>query len=85
MAWIETSRKRTVFGNKRVVIIRGTVASGDTSAVINTGLNQIDSVDPRFKDLLDRTIGSAETGSNITLSFTNPAATKIVEVQVIGA
>lgn len=85
MAWSESSRLKTVFGNKKVVIIKGTVASGDTSSgAIDTGLVAIDYVSAHFKDLGDKTIQTSESGGALTLTFTNPAATKIVEIMVFG-
>ena len=84
MALSASSTKRTVFGNKKVVIIRGTVASGDTSGTVETGLNGIDYVVAHFKDLADKTIQTSESGGTITLTFTNPAATKIFELVAIG-
>jgi len=84
MALAVTSTKRTVFGNKKVVIIRGTVASGDTSGSVPTGLNGVDYIEAHFKDLADKTIRSSESGGTITLTFTDPAATKIFELVAIG-
>lgn len=84
MAIAVTSTKKTVFGNKKVVIIRGTAASGDTSGSVVTGLNGIDSVHAVWKDLADKNIQTSESGGTITLAFTNPAATKIWELVVIG-
>lgn len=84
MALAVSSTKRTVFGNKKVVIIRGTVASGDTTGSVATGLNGIDYVEAHFKDLADKTIQSSESGGTITLTFTDPAATKIFELIAIG-
>lgn len=84
MAWSLSSTKKTVFGNKRIVIIQGTVASGDTSVTVDTGLKSIDFVGAHFKDLGDKTIQTSESGGTITLTFTNPAATKIVSLLVIG-
>lgn len=84
MALAVTSTKRTVFGNKRIVMIRGTVASGDTSGSVVTGLNSIDAVLAFFKDIADRTIQTSESGGTITLTFTDPGATKIFGLTVIG-
>lgn len=84
MALAVTSTKRTVFGNKRVVIVRGTVASGDTSGSVVTGLNGIDYVEAHFKDLADKTIQTSESGGTITLTFADPSATKIFELVAIG-
>lgn len=84
MAISVTSTKKMVFGNKRVHIIRGTAASGDTSGSIVTGLNGIDSVQANWKDLADKNIRTSESGGTITLAFTDPAATKIFELVVIG-
>lgn len=84
MALAVTSTKRTVFGNKKVVIVRGTVASGDTSGSVVTGLSGIDYVEAHFKDLADKTIQTSESGGTITLTFTDPSATKIFELVAIG-
>ena len=84
MAIAVTSTKKTVFGNKKVHIIRGTAASGDTSGTVTVGMNGIDSVQANWKDLADKNIQTSESGGTITLTFTNPAATKIWELVVIG-
>lgn len=84
MALAVTSTKKTVFGNKRVVIVKGTVASGDTSGSVTSGLSGVDYVGAHFKDLADKTIQTSESGGTITLTFTNPAATKIFEMVIIG-
>jgi hypothetical protein len=84
MALAVTSTKKTVFGNKRVVIIRGTAASGDTSGTVVTGLSGIDYVEAHWKDLADKTIQTSESGGTVTLTFTDPAATKIWELIVHG-
>lgn len=84
MALAVTSKKRTVFGNKKVVIVRGTVENGDTSGSVVSGLNVVDYVEAHFKDLADKTIQTAESGGTITLTFTDPAATKIFELVAIG-
>lgn len=84
MAWSLSTTKKTVFGNKKIMIITGTVASGDTSGTVATGLNAIDFVGAHFKDLADKTIQTSESGGTITLTFTNPAATKIISLFIIG-
>lgn len=84
MAIAVTSTKKTVFGNKRVLIIRGTADSADTTGSVVTGLNAIDSVQANWKDLADKNIQTSESGGTITLTFTDPAATKIWELVVIG-
>lgn len=84
MALAVTSTKKTVFGNKRVVIVKGTVASGDTTGNVTTGLSGVDFVSAHFKDLSDKTIQNSESGGVVTLTFTNPAATKIFEMVVVG-
>lgn len=84
MAIAVTSTKRTVIGNKRLVIIRGTFASGDTTGAVVTGLKGIDSVQANWKDLADKNIQTSESGGTVTLTVTNPAATKIWELVVIG-
>lgn len=84
MAIAITSTKRSVIGNKRLVIIRGTAASADTGGSVVTGLKGIDSVQANWKDLADKNIQTSESGGTITLAFTDPAATKIFELVVIG-
>ena len=84
MALAVTSTKKNVFGNKKDVIVKGTVASGDTSGSVTSGLSGVDYVEAHFKDLADKTIQTSESGGTITLTFTNPAATKIFEMVIIG-
>lgn len=84
MALAVTSTKRTVFGNKKVVIVRGTVASGDTTGAVTSGLSGVDYVEAHFKDLADKTIQTSESGGVVTLTFTDPAATKIFEMVIVG-
>lgn len=84
MAISITSVSKTVFGNKKVVFITATVASGDTSASVSTGLVAVDFMQASFLDLVDKTITVSASGGDLTLGFTNPAATKIVSIMVIG-
>jgi hypothetical protein len=44
MAISTSSTKKTVFGNKKIVICEGTFATGDTSGTVETGLSAIDHV-----------------------------------------
>jgi hypothetical protein len=84
MAWSLTTTRKTVFGNKKIVIIKGTIASGDTTASVVTGLNEIDLISAQITDIADKTVQSSSSGGTITLTFTNPAATKIVSLFIIG-
>ncbi len=85
MAWSESSRTKSVFGNKKVVMIDGTVGSGDTgSGAIDTGLVAIDLVLANFNDIADKTIQTSYSGGALTLTFTNPSATKKLSIFVIG-
>lgn len=84
MAIAESSRSRTVFGNKTVLFITGTFASGDTSGTIVTGLVAIDHVSAQFVDILDKTVNPTVSGGTVTLTVTNPGATKIWRMMVVG-
>jgi hypothetical protein len=84
MAIAETSRIRTVFGNKTVLFIKGTFASGDTSGTIDTGLVAIDHVQAQWTDLLDKTVNPIVSAGTVTLTVTNPGATKNWTMMVVG-
>jgi hypothetical protein len=84
MAITITSVKKSTFGNKRVVFIDATVESGDTSATVSTGLVAVDFVQAGFTDLLDKTVSVSASAGELTLGFTNPAATKIISIMVVG-
>lgn len=84
MAIAVTSTKKTVFGNKKVMFISGTFASGDTSGAVVTGLNAIDFVQAQWTDLLDKTVNPTVSGGTVTLTVTNPAATKAWTMMVVG-
>jgi len=84
MAIAETSRMKTTFGNKKILTIIGTFASGDTSGTIDTGLVAIDHVSAAFVDILDKTVNPTVSGGVVTLTVTNPGATKIWRMFVIG-
>jgi hypoxanthine-guanine phosphoribosyltransferase len=84
MAWSLSSTVKTVFGNKKILIIKGTIASGDTTASVVTGLSAIDFVSAQITDIADKTVQHSVSGGTISLTFTNPAATKIVEMFIIG-
>lgn len=84
MAIAVTSTSKTVFGNKKVLFITGTFASGDTTGDVVTGLVAIDFVQAQWRDLLDKTVNPTITGGTVTLTVTNPAATKIWSMLVIG-
>lgn len=85
MAWSESTRQKTTFGNKKVVMITGTLASGDTSGTVVTGLTKVDMIQICYADVA-KSIAAVEsaTAGTITIAAENPAATKIVNILVIG-
>ena len=85
MAWSETTRYKTVWGNKKVVMIVGSLASGDTTGSVVSGLTKIDIVMINYGDVA-KSISAAEGSTQGTLDIVaeNPAATKIVNILVIG-
>jgi len=86
MAWSETTRYKTVWGNKRVVMIVGTLASGDTTGTVQSGLTKIDMIQICYGDVA-KSISAAENATTlgqIDIVAENPAATKIVNILVIG-
>jgi len=84
MAIAVSSTKKTTFGNKKIVICEGTFASGDTSGTVDTGLSAIDHVQAQWTDLLDKTVNPTVSGGIVTLTVTNPAATKNWRMIAIG-
>lgn len=78
MALTPTITFKSVFGNRRIVIGTATVASGDTTGNIVTGLSHIDYAEVHYKDLADKTIQTdiTTTEGTIACTFTNPGATK---------
>lgn len=86
MAWSETTRYKTVWGNKKVVMIVGTLASGDTSGSVVSGLGKIDIVMISYGDV-GKSISAMENASTlgqIDIVAENPAATKVVNIIAIG-
>lgn len=84
MAIAETGRVKTTFGNKKVLFISGTFASGDTTGAIDTGLVAIDFVQAQWTDLLDKTVNPTTSAGTVTLTVTNPGATKAWTMMVVG-
>lgn len=84
MAISVSSTKKFVAGNKRYVVCIGTFASGDTSGTVETGLVAIDHVQAQWTDLLDKTVNPTVSGGTVTLTVTNPAATKNWRMIAIG-
>lgn len=84
MAIAVTSTNKTTFGNKKVLFINGTFASGDTTGDVVTGLVAIDFVTAKFTDLIDKTVNTSVSGGTVTLTVTDPAATKIWTMMVVG-
>lgn len=83
MAYSQSSLKNTVFGNKRVRLIQGTIADNDTSAEIDTGLSAIDYVEVHFQDSTSGITYTVSAGV-VTLGFADQNATKIVSLMAIG-
>jgi hypothetical protein len=84
MALAVTSTKKSVFGNKKVVFFEGTFASGDTTGTVDTGLVAIDFVQAQWTDLLDKTVNPTVSEGVVTLTVTNPTATKHWTMVVMG-
>lgn len=85
MAWSETTRYKTTWGNKKVVMIVGTLASGDTSGSVVSGLTKIDMIQICYGDVA-KSISAKEGSTQGTLDIVaeDPAATKVVNILVIG-
>ena len=79
-----SSTRKTTMGNKKVVYFTGTFGNTDTSGDVVTGLVAIDHVQAQWVDLLDKTVNPTVSGGTVTLTVTNPAATKIWRMMVIG-
>ena len=84
MAIAVTSTRKTVMGNKKVVYFTGTFANADTSGEVVTGLVAIDHVQAQWVNLLDKTVNPTVSGGTVTLTVTDPTATKIWRMMVIG-
>jgi len=83
MAIAETSRIRTVFGNKVVLIITGTYANGDTTGTIASGLVAVDFAIAQYIDAA-KIINCSNSAGTITLATQDPGATKTWKMMVIG-
>lgn len=83
MAIAVTSTKRTVFGNKKVVIIKGTFANGDTTGSVDTSIKDIDFVIAQY-EASAKIINCSANGGIVTLTTEDPGATKVWSMVVIG-
>ncbi len=83
MAISESSRIRTVFGNKTVLVITGTYANGDTTGTIVTGLVSVDFAVAQYIDAA-KIINCSASGGTVTLATQDPTATKTWKMIVIG-
>lgn len=83
MAIAEVSRKRTVFGNKTVLIISGTFANADTTGDISTGLVAVDFAVAQYVDAA-KIINCSAAAGVITLATQDPGATKTWTMMVVG-
>jgi hypothetical protein len=83
MAIAETSRIRTVFGNKTILIITGTYANGDTTGTIDTGLKAVDFAAAQYVDAA-KIINCSASAGVVTLATQDPTATKTWKMIVVG-
>lgn len=85
MALTEISRQKTVFGNKKVVIVTASLANGDTTASVVTGLGKVDFAMASYVDVA-KIINAVESGTAGTLTITSqdPLATKTFQLIAIG-
>lgn len=83
MAIAETSRIRTVFGNKTILIITGTYANGDTTGTIVTGLVSVDFAVAQYIDAA-KIINATASAGTVTLATQDPTATKTWKMFVVG-
>ena len=84
MAIAVTSTEQSVFGNKKIVMIAGTFASGDTTGDVVTGLNHVDFSVAQYESsakIINTSDG--ETGT-ITVATQDPTATKVWTLFAIG-
>jgi len=83
MAISESSRIRTVFGNKVILVVTGTYASGDTTGTIATGLSAVDFASAQYVDAA-KIINCSASAGTITLATQDPTATKTWKMFVVG-
>jgi len=83
MAIAETTKKKTTFGNKRVLFIEGTFASGDTTGDIVTGLVAVDFAIAQYRGVA-KIINCTASAGTITLATEDPGATKTWDMMVVG-
>ena len=83
MAYTLVSTKKTVFGNKKIVIIEGTFANGDTTGAVATGLSAIDFAVAQY-DASAKILNCSASGGDITLATQDPGATKTFHLIAIG-
>lgn len=83
MAIAIVSTKKTIFGNKKIVMIEGTFASGDTTGEIASGLVAVDFAVAQYVDAAKIINVSAAAGT-LTLATQDPGATKTFQLMVVG-
>ena len=85
MAFTETSRQKTVFGNKKVVLIEATFGNGDTTGSVDTGLGKVDFCMASYVDAA-KIVGAKESATlgTLTLTTEDPTATKTLQIIAIG-
>ena len=83
MAIAVTSTKKTVFGNKKVLLIEVTFASGDTSGSVETGLVAIDFATAQYVDAA-KIINVFASAGTLTVATQDPTATKAWSMMVVG-
>jgi hypothetical protein len=84
MAIAVTSTKKTIFGNKKIVIITGTFDNADTTGDIVTGLVQVDFAVGGYTEALAKVINVSATGGTLTVATEDPGATKAFSIMVVG-
>lgn len=83
MAISVSSTKKTVFGNKKVLFITGTYASGDTTGTVDTGLVAVDFAVAQYQAAA-KVINAVASAGTITLATEDPGATKTWDLMVVG-
>ncbi len=83
MAIAVTNTEQSVFGNKKIVIITGTFASGDTTGDVVTGLNQVDFSVGQY-EASAKIINTSDSSGTITVATEDPGATKVWTLFAIG-
>jgi hypothetical protein len=83
MAISITGVVKTTFGNKKVLIITGSFASGDTSGTYDCGLVAVDLCMVSYQAAA-YVIGVSASAGTLTFTTENPGATKVFQAIVIG-